>query len=294
MTPPNEKKPCCTQCSSDPYGVKYSYQERCHDKSCPCHLPPQEKKCECGCHTSPHSDADMKLRGCDYCYRVYDHSSQEQTEKKKCSCDGPYTCLLHGGIWGYCANPECLCHFKEQADEEELDAALELVDSKVGGAARALGGEKKAYETGYTEVRIGPKITWEEKPVHGNEEVCTKPAIQSNKSGNTEPEEKNFRARKIEEFRLLWGIAPPDSLKGKKGAEIESFLSSALGAAIREGENRADWMGETLESARKSERTRIEKLVEKMKCENPTPKGEEYNAVIYEVLEAIVEESKGV
>lgn len=30
------------------------------------------------------------------------------------------------------------------------------------------------------------------------------------------------------EFALLWGIAPPSSLKGKKGAEIISFIESTL------------------------------------------------------------------
>jgi hypothetical protein len=28
----------------------------------------------------------------------------------------------------------------------------------------------------------------------------------------------------VENFRLFWGIAPPDSLKGKKGKDIEDFL----------------------------------------------------------------------
>jgi hypothetical protein len=35
-------------------------------------------------------------------------------------------------------------------------------------------------------------------------------------------------------FRLLWGEAPPDSLKGRKGAEIESFLRQKLGGLIEE------------------------------------------------------------
>ena len=28
-------------------------------------------------------------------------------------------------------------------------------------------------------------------------------------------------------FRLLWGEAPPDSLKGKRGKEIEDFIKNA-------------------------------------------------------------------
>ena len=32
----------------------------------------------------------------------------------------------------------------------------------------------------------------------------------------------------IAAFQLLWGIAPPDSLKGKKGVEIEQLILDAL------------------------------------------------------------------
>ena len=32
----------------------------------------------------------------------------------------------------------------------------------------------------------------------------------------------------LNSFRLLWGEAPPDSLKGKKGEEIEAFITEAL------------------------------------------------------------------
>ncbi len=32
----------------------------------------------------------------------------------------------------------------------------------------------------------------------------------------------------LKEFDLLWGIAPPDSLKGKKGADIKAFLRSQI------------------------------------------------------------------
>ena len=35
-------------------------------------------------------------------------------------------------------------------------------------------------------------------------------------------------------FDLLWGIAPPDSLKGKKGAEIKQFIVEVLAAQEKE------------------------------------------------------------
>ena len=33
-----------------------------------------QENCECGCHTSEHSDADMKLNGCDVCHEYYHHN----------------------------------------------------------------------------------------------------------------------------------------------------------------------------------------------------------------------------
>ena len=38
----------------------------------------------------------------------------------------------------------------------------------------------------------------------------------------------------LEEFDLLWGIAPPDSLKGRKGEEVKSFLTSSLISLLEE------------------------------------------------------------
>lgn len=37
------------------------------------------------------------------------------------------------------------------------------------------------------------------------------------------------------EFDLVWGIAPPDSLKGKKGADIRTLLTTALTKAFYAG-----------------------------------------------------------
>ena len=39
----------------------------------------------------------------------------------------------------------------------------------------------------------------------------------------------NDHTKKVQkEFRLMWGIAPKDSLKGKRGKEVETFISKAL------------------------------------------------------------------
>ena len=48
-------------------GQTHSFNDGCGE---PAHNSPmnQDTKCECGCHTSPSSDANMKENGCDWCY----------------------------------------------------------------------------------------------------------------------------------------------------------------------------------------------------------------------------------
>ena len=38
----------------------------------------------------------------------------------------------------------------------------------------------------------------------------------------------------LEEFDLLWGIAPPDSLKWRKGEDVKSFITSSLISLLEE------------------------------------------------------------
>ena len=61
-----------------------------------------EKTCDCGCHTSPHSDEEMRKDGCDLCYVESEckhgckvgncgncglqSTPQEKTEPKECTC----------------------------------------------------------------------------------------------------------------------------------------------------------------------------------------------------------------
>lgn len=37
--------------------------------------------CDCGCHTSPHSDADMKINGCDYCYEGSEYAPRHPDKR---------------------------------------------------------------------------------------------------------------------------------------------------------------------------------------------------------------------
>ena len=41
----------------------------------------KEEKCECGCHTSEHSDEEMIKNGCDICHELYNHSSPTESEE---------------------------------------------------------------------------------------------------------------------------------------------------------------------------------------------------------------------
>lgn len=37
--------------------------------------------CDCGCHTSPHSDADMKINGCDLCYEGSEYAPRHPDKR---------------------------------------------------------------------------------------------------------------------------------------------------------------------------------------------------------------------
>lgn len=37
--------------------------------------------CDCGCHTSPHSDADMKINGCDLCYERSEYAPRHPDKR---------------------------------------------------------------------------------------------------------------------------------------------------------------------------------------------------------------------
>ena len=49
----------------------------------------------------------------------------------------------------------------------------------------------------------------------------------------------------IKEFELVWGIAPDDSLKGKKGKEIKHFLLQSHLSYLLESKKRLEGYGDS-------------------------------------------------